>query len=69
MGSKTKTIGFIIIAFVVLYFIRTNYKDYNLKRTIAACIVAQKQTSKSFNVEEAKIFCEKKIKQDLKFQD
>tara|TARA_E500000178_G_C16415751_1_gene484996 strand:+ start:189 stop:398 length:210 start_codon:yes stop_codon:yes gene_type:complete len=69
MKSKTKIILFILIAIIVLYFIRNNYKDYNLKRTISACIFAQKQNSETFDLEKAKTFCEKKIKQNLKFSE
>ena len=43
-------------------FIIFKYSDYNLNRTVAACMVAQKQTSKSFNPEKAKKFCKEKIK-------
>ena len=69
MTNKTKIMLFVIIAIIALYFIRINYKDYNLKRTISACIFAQKQNSQTFDLEKAKIFCEKKIKQNLKFSE
>ena len=69
MKSKTKIILFILFAIIALYFIRNNYKDYNLKRTISACILAQKQNSETFDLEKAKNFCEKKITQNLKFSE
>ena len=37
------------------------FKEHNLKKTISACIVAQKQTSESFDPEKAKKICEKRI--------
>ena len=40
---------------------RTMFKEYNLKKTISACIVAQKQTSESFDPKKAKRMCEKII--------
>ena len=46
--------------------IRTNYSDHTLKKTISACVLAQKQTSKSFNREQAKKYCEKEIKKSIK---
>ncbi len=46
--------------------IRTNYSDHTLKKTISACVLAQKQTSKSFNLEQAKKYCEKEIKKSIK---
>ena len=69
MKSKTKIILFIVVSIIALYFIRNNYKDYNLKRTISACIFAQKQNSEKFDLEKAKSLCEKKIKQNLKFSE
>ena len=69
MESKTKIMLFIVVAIIALYFVRNNYKNYNLKRTISACIFAQKQNSQTFDLEKAKIFCEKKIKQNLKFSE
>ena len=53
---------FILIAIFVIYFLRINFAEYNLKRTISACVVAKKRTSKTFNPQEAKKFCEKEIK-------
>jgi len=46
---------------IVIYILRTNFSQYNLKKTVSACILAQKQTSKSFDLEKAKKFCEESI--------
>ena len=62
MKSKTKNIILLIVGIVLLLVTRTTFKEYNLKKTISACIVAQKQTSKSFDPEKAKEMCEKRIK-------
>ena len=43
-------------------FIIFKYSDHNLNRTIQACMVAQKQTSETFNAEKSKKFCKEKIK-------
>ena len=43
-------------------FVILKYSDYNLSRTVGACMVAQKQTNKSFDPEKAKKFCEEEIK-------
>ena len=61
MKSKTKNIILLIVGIVFLLVTRTAFKEHNLKKTISACIVAQKQTSKSFDPEKAKKMCEKKI--------
>ena len=41
-----------------------NFSDYNLTRTISACVAAKQQTSESFNYEKAKKSCEEKIKKE-----
>ncbi len=43
-------------------FIIFKYSDYNLNRTVAACMVAQKQTEKSFDAEKSRKFCKEEIK-------
>ena len=65
MKSKTKNIILLIVGIVFLLVTRTAFKEHNLKKTISACIVAQKQTSKSFNLEESKKFCKDKITKSL----
>ena len=39
--------------------------DYSLNKSISACVIAQKNTSKSKNIEEIKKYCEKEIKKKL----
>ena len=66
MNNNLKMIGLIIFGVIVLYIFQTKYSDHNLNKTISACIVAQKQTSKSFDLKQAKKFCEEEIKKSLK---
>jgi hypothetical protein len=61
MKSKTKNIILLIVGIVFLLVTKTMFKEHNLKKTISACIVAQKQTSESFDPEKAKKICEKRI--------
>ena len=61
MKSKTKNIILLIVGIVFLLVTRTMFKEHNLKKTISACIVAQKQISESFDPEKAKKICEKRI--------
>ncbi len=61
MKSKTKNIILLIVGIVFLLVTRTTFKEYNQKKSISACIVAQKQTSKSFDPEKAKKMCEKRM--------
>jgi hypothetical protein len=57
-----KKIILFVIFLAIGMFIIFKYSDYNLNRTIAACMVAQKQTSEIFDGEKAKKFCKEKIK-------
>ena len=50
----------------MLFLVRTIYSEHNIKKTVAACILAQKQTSSSFNIEEAEQICVDKIRKNKK---
>jgi len=52
-------IAIIIGVIIILFLVRNIYSDYNLKKTVTACILAQTQTS---NIEEAEQICVDKIK-------
>ena len=62
MKNKILTIISIIVVITILFLARTIYSDHNLKKIIAACILAQTQTSNSFNIEEAEQICVDKFK-------
>ncbi len=49
---------FIIIGALVIY----NFKDHNQKRAIDACIAGSQKLEKPMTVPQARIFCEKQIK-------
>ncbi len=57
-----KKIILFVIFLVIGMFIIFKYSDHNLNRAIQACMVAQKQTSETFDAEKAKKFCKEKIK-------
>ena len=57
-----KTILFIIISVILLYFARISFKEFNSKKVISACILAQKQTSQNFDTDLVRKKCEEKIK-------
>ena len=61
MKSKTKNIILLIVGIVFLLITNTMFKEHNLKKTISACIVAERQTSESFDPEKAKKMCEKRM--------
>ena len=51
-------IVFIIIGLIVIY----NFRDHNQKRAIDACIAGSQKLDKPMTIDEAKKFCEEKIK-------
>ena len=57
-----KKIILFVIFLAIGMFIIFKYSDHNLNRTIQACMVAQKQTSETFDVEKSKKLCKEKIK-------
>ncbi len=66
MKSNIKTIAFIIFCAILLYFTKVKYDDHNIKKSILACVIAQKNKSKNMTPEEAKIYCEKEINKKYK---
>jgi len=56
----------LIVIFIILAMIAIlSFKDHTFKRTVEACIVGQKQTSKSFDKEASRKYCEEKIKEKV----
>ena len=53
---------FILIGIIIIYFAKTNFTEYNLEKSISACVVAQKRTSETFDLEKSKKYCEEKVK-------
>ena len=66
MNNNLKIIGLIIFGVIALYLFQIKYSDHNLNKSISACIVAQKQTSKSFDLKQAKKFCKEEITKSVK---
>ena len=58
---KIKNIITIILIIFGLYFI-LSFRDHNFKRAIDACVAGSQKLEKPMTINEAKIFCEEKIK-------
>ena len=56
---KGRTVITVIVVIIILFLVRNIYSDYNLKKTVTACMLAQTQTS---NIEEAEQICVNKIR-------
>ena len=65
MKNKIFTTVLLILAAIVLYLVNLKYKQHNLNKVIEACVVAKKKTSKDFNLDEAKSYCENEIKRRM----
>ena len=57
-----KKIILFVIFLAIGMFIIFKYSDHNLNKTIQACMVAEKQTSETFDAEKSKKLCTEKIK-------
>ena len=69
MTNNIKMILVIVIGIIILFIFRVNYSDYNLNRTISACIAAQKKTNETFDSKKAKKFCKEEIKKRVEGSD
>ena len=56
---------FIIIAIILLYFARNNYRDFNINKAISACILGKKTTSTNLDTDLVRKKCEEDIKKSL----
>ena len=56
---------FIIIAIILLYFARHNYRDFNINKAISACVLAKAQNSTNFDKDLIKKQCEEDIRKSL----
>ena len=52
----------ILFAVIIIYFLKNNFTEYNLSKSISACVVAQKRTSETFDLEKSKKYCEEKVR-------
>ena len=63
MNNNIKMIVIVIFGIIVLYIFQQKNSDYNLNRTISACMVAQKKLSTTtFDPDVARKYCEEEIK-------
>ena len=64
MKKNFLTLILILIGVCAIYFIRTYFSEHNMKKSILACVLAQKGTSESFNLKKANKYCEEKIRKE-----
>ena len=66
MTNNFKMIAIIIFGIIVLFIFQIKHSDHNLNKSISACIIAQKQTSKSFDLKQAKKLCKEEVTKSVK---
>ena len=54
-------IFFLVVIAVYFYFLKDKFSEYNLNKSISACIVAQQRTSETFDLEKTKKYCEEEV--------
>jgi len=62
MKNKILKVLFVLATIFILYFLRTYFSEYNIKKTVSACVLAKTQKSDSFDLEKVKKLCEESIR-------
>ena len=62
MYKNYKLILFLGAAVIFLYISVGKYEEFSLKKSISACVIAKSKLKKELKPEEARIICEKEIK-------
>ena len=66
---KRNLLKFIIILLgiitVYFYFLKDKFSGHNLKKSIQACVIAQKRTSETFDLEKSKKYCEDLVRTQI----
>ena len=62
MYKNYKLILFLGAAIIFLIMSVGKYEEFSLKKSISACVIAKSKLKKEIKPEEARIICEKEIK-------
>jgi len=54
--------GLIIIFIIIGLYVVLDFRDHNFKRAIDACVAGSQKLQQPMTIEEARKFCENKIK-------
>ena len=66
MKKNRNLIIFLILACFALYLTKNNYGDYSKRKSIAACVIAQKNKNTGMSRDEAVKYCEQEILKKIK---
>jgi hypothetical protein len=62
MYKNYKLLLFLGAAIIFLYMSVDKYEEFSLKKSISACVIAKSKLKKELKPMEARIICEKEIK-------
>ena len=62
MYKNYKLILFLGAAIIFLIMSASKYEEFSLKKSISACVIAKSKLKKEIKPEDARIICEKEIK-------
>ncbi len=62
MYKNYKLLLFLGAAIIFLYMSVDKYEEFSLKKSISACVIAKSKPKKELKPAEARIICEKEIK-------
>ena len=62
MYKNYKLLLFLGAAMIFLYMSVGKYEEFSLKKSISACVIAKSKLKKELKPEQARIICEKEIK-------
>jgi len=55
----------ILLGIILIYFFKIYFSEHNLKKSIQACVIAQKRTTQTFDLEKSKKYCEDLVRQQI----
>ncbi len=62
MYKNYKLLIFLGVAIIFLYFSVGKYEEFSIEKSISACTIAKSKLKKELKPEEARLICEKEIK-------
>ena len=62
MYKNYKLLLFLGAAIIFLYLSVGKYEEFSIKKSISACVIAKSKLKKDMSPQEARIICEKEIK-------
>ena len=65
MYKNYKLLLFLGAAIIFLYFSVEKYEEFSLQKSISACVIAKGKILKEIDPKEARVICEKEIREQL----